>query len=220
VPLQRERQGCTASTVLCRRVSSPASLVLSGRQALWTESKSGHRQALMCVRRPTRLASSIRSRLWRRRNQCSNLAISAARGVIHVYWGGIGPRETFVKGRNKSRTALPDRTLREVWGVFSFMKQDVWRTQNTTNIITWIRRTSNQSTHTVCAGFAQARTKARRSWRRPAHRMRHRSGTSTGLGRNRFLFLAPQGDTPVRITHFRVGDSQCQFGGRRHAPLR
>ena len=28
-----------------------------------------------------------------------------------------------------------------------------------------------------------------------------------GPGRNRFLFLAPQGDTPVRITHFRVGDS-------------
>jgi len=31
------------------------------------------------------------------------------------------------------------------------------------------------------------------------------------------LFLAPQGDTPVRITHLRVGDSQCQFGGRWHA---
>jgi len=38
-----------------------------------------------------------------------------------------------------------------------------------------------------------------------------------GPGRNRFLFLAPQGDTPVRITHFRVGGQQCQFGGRRHA---
>jgi hypothetical protein len=33
------------------------------------------------------------------------------------------------------------------------------------------------------------------------------------------LFLAPQGDTPVRITHFRVGDSQCQFGGRRHSAI-
>ena len=28
---------------------------------------------------------------------------------------------------------------------------------------------------------------------------------------------ARNGDTPVRITHLRVGDSQCQFGGRRHA---
>jgi len=33
---------------------------------------------------------------------------------------------------------------------------------------------------------------------------RHASREGTGPGRNRFLFLAPQGDTPVRITHFRV----------------
>jgi len=54
-----------------------------------------------------------------------------------------------------------------------------------------------------------------RSCRRLAHRMRPRSGTLKGPGRHRFLFLAPQGDTPMRSTHCRVGDSQCQFGSTR-----
>jgi len=49
---------------------------------------------------------------------------------------------------------------------------------------------------------------------RCAHVVGHRRARG---GRNRFLSLAPQGDTPVRITHFRVGDSQCQFCGRRGA---
>jgi len=54
---------------------------------------------------------------------------------------------------------------------------------------------------------------------KPANRSNYYIATTVdkgpGPGRNRFLFLAPQGDTPVRITHFRVGDSQCHFGGRR-----
>ena len=81
----------------------------------------------------------------------------------------------------------------------------------------WTKRaTKTKSRASSTAG--EAGWKHDRSCRRPAHRMRPRSGTSKGPG-NRFLFLAPQGDTPVRITHFRVGDSQCQFGGARQARL-